>query len=409
MHPLDGSSWCWQGAAATKCAVQPRVLARLWGTLIQELWWVELGWHVARMWLQLGQPRAASALAQSCYAAQALIRPGAGITVGNPAAQNAIVHSGAAALALRAMKEYPASFEVQLACGYMLCHTATWNVENQRELGEAGAFQVVLGAIRRLQDWPEARAMVGPLGWFMDFCPENRARFLEAGGIDLMFELAHKYYDEAIMSAFQCIFSTQSEEANKLRIVALGYFKLTVQCMKDFPQSVARGEAVWDMASQFIGKPEWHIEAHDAGVVEEVLKIMKDEPDLFDQGRSTDPLGIANKAGLTRVLYGSLTIMRTLADGNATHRSTLLGAGGIESIAVMLRRVGDLHGQAVFGAQFDVLGRACEALRALAGRDDAVPLAALRSSGALDQVAALVRNRAPQVCSDLLAAYPLGA
>eukprot|EP00418_Pyrodinium_bahamense_P056295 CAMPEP_0179171480 /NCGR_PEP_ID=MMETSP0796-20121207/84532_1 /TAXON_ID=73915 /ORGANISM="Pyrodinium bahamense, Strain pbaha01" /LENGTH=169 /DNA_ID=CAMNT_0020874553 /DNA_START=89 /DNA_END=595 /DNA_ORIENTATION=+ len=90
----------------------------------------------------MGQPRAASALAQSCYAAQALIRPGAGITVGNPAAQNAIVHSGAAALALRAMKEYPASFEVQLACGYMLCHTATWNVENQRELGEAGAFQV---------------------------------------------------------------------------------------------------------------------------------------------------------------------------------------------------------------------------------------------------------------------------
>jgi len=167
--------------------------------------------------------------------------------------------------------------------------------------------------------------------------------------------------------------------------------------MKEFLSgSCSRGEAVFVISIYFLARPEWLDEIYKLGFVEEVLKVMRDEPNEYDVGRSLDPIGPGNKGGMTRLLQSATSILSQLAASNSTRSDALVKANVFDEIATMLRRVGDLRTTTVWGAGMDVLAGSCEVVQAvkygMQAESDA-GLVALKTSGVVEVIAALKSGR----------------
>merc|ERR1712083_345270 len=104
---------------------------------------------------------------------------------------------------------------------------------------------------------------------------------------------------------------------------------------------------------------EWLDEMYNLGVVDEILKLMRDEPDEYARHRSLDPIGPGNKGGMTRIMHSSILLLRKLARDNSTRRDGILRAGSVEAIATMLHSVGDLVHNGVMRSDFDPLMQSC--------------------------------------------------
>jgi hypothetical protein len=335
------------------------------------------------------EPRKATALCQLLISA---IAPGEGISIGHPEVQDLIVQSGAANLILEAMRAHPLDNELNWQCSNTLEYTAQWNVAAARMLGDAGFMQVVEAFVRRNSDNATIRGLMGPLGGLMDFDQENQALFLSTGGIDLIFDLVKKYPSEPFLGSFECLLSTQGLEANKIRMAELGYFDITAKAMLDYPNSIARGEGLWVLVSQFAPfRPEWRNTMHDNGVVTQVINMFQDEPDAYDEGWSHDPLG-PGPPGILRCMTACVRLLDILARNNATHRDNILNAGATNAIQAMLLRVGDPAGSEPFGAIFDLLGEVCGTLTTLANSTQA-GFDSVTDSGVLDTAANLMGGR----------------
>jgi len=244
----------------------------------------------------------------------------------------------------------------------------------------------------------------------MDPSETNRHRFRELGGFTKLMRWlkTNSTYNAMTACNLQNVVSTQTPEQNRQELVSLGYIPITIQSMKDFrTHSCARGEAVWDIANLFLHIPEWVNEFYERGIIEQAIALLRDEPDENDAGRSLDPLGPDNRAGMCRTLHSSMRVLVGVASKNATRRAAVVKAGVFDEIATMLQRVGDLRYRSVWGQDFDVVAQACQTLHDLADDGSETDRATLKQSGALDVVTTLMARLARgelawQVCNMLL-------
>jgi len=355
-----------------------------------------------RMQLSHGNPLGVLA---GCIELGAVMLPGEGITAASPDFQNAVVQTGAAESAIKAMQANPNDFALGFACAHMLEFSCAWNAVNQEVLGAAGGLEAALSFYKRFPDNPLVLSSFSSFGFFMDFDPRNVRIFYQLGGLDFFFDEARKHYSSNMMGVLQCICSTQSTHKENLdRMVALGYFPLTMKGMQNFSDGINRGEAVFVMSGGLSENPIWQNEMYAEGVISEILRLMADEPKSYDLGTSLDPLGHANKAGMTRIMYSSLSLLGTLAKGNATRRDAIYKAGGVQAIVDMLQHVGDLHAEVSFGS-FDVLPAACDTLGTLLGGEGEPNMVTVPGLGARKVVSELMSQRSHQIpaCGSFLA------
>lgn len=391
MHPLAEGVWCWDGRRTTQCRTRGNgYLKQLYLALPNALPSALVLWPAVNR-LSMMIPGAAAA-ARGCSRQNAALGGASASQKPSEAEQEAIVWVGLHRQAIGAMRTYPHDWEVQSACGQLLTSTVSWNENTATRVADDGGQEAVLDFLDRNVHLPSVQRRLGELGLWMDGSEANRHRFRELGGFTRLFGWVQKHYNGDVLCNLQNIVSTQTPMENRELLVSKGYMPTTVQAMRDFPGSCARGEGVWDIANLFLDKPEWVDEWYRLGLIEEVIKLFQDEPDAHDAGRSLDPLGTHGKAGMCRLLHSSMRVLGGLAHHNATRRGALLSAGFVDAIATMMRRVGDLRYKAVWGGSFDTLEQACTTLTDLVREDPEVNLA-LTKSGVLEQVSLLMARR----------------
>jgi len=94
------------------------------------------------------------------------------------------------------MKIHPENFDIQIACHNMLTATAAWNGHTSKILGADGSMAVIMNFYKRFMDLRplDVIAVVGSVGFHMDFNEENRVRFRELGFIHQLFQWKKKHY-----------------------------------------------------------------------------------------------------------------------------------------------------------------------------------------------------------------------
>lgn len=404
---LGEGVWCWDGLRNTQCRTRGNGYLKLLYLASQRM---HVLWPAVNR-LSMMIPGGAAAAARGCARQTAALGMAGAAQKPSEAAQEGIVAVGLHQQAVKAMRTYPHDWEVQSACERLLTRTVAWNEKTSTRVADDGGQEAVLDFFERNIHVPSVQFSLGGLGLWMDASQANRHRFRELGGLTKVLGWAQKHYNGVVLCNLQNIVSTQAPMENRELLVSKGYIPTTVQAMRDFPtESCARGEGVWDIANLFLDKPEWVDEWYRLGLIEEVVKLFRDEPDEYDAGRSLDPLGTFDKAGMCRLLHSSMRVLGGLARRNATRRGALLLAGFADALAAMMRRVGDLRYRSVWGQSFDTLEQACDTLKELV-REDPEVNPALTKSGVLEQVSLLMARRSRddqgwRSCDGLLKASP---
>mmetsp|Transcript_5050 Transcript_5050/g.14757 ORF Transcript_5050/g.14757 Transcript_5050/m.14757 type:complete len:383 (+) Transcript_5050:95-1243(+) len=282
--------------------------------------------------------------------------------------QNIAVGLGVQELAVTAMKRFPTDFMVQIACSDMLGESVIWKEDLARRGGRAGAIEHMLTAAHRFEAAPGVARILGSIGAFCDFLPDNRRRVKRAGGIDLAFRLLKdQHHDHYTQLAIQCFFSTMCQRESNPRenfeaMIQGGYLPSTVKMMRDWPWTPASGEALFVIEMCFSGNDDHAATMVDLGIINETIRFL-------ELGTSTgsfapvDPIYQETRIGI------SGTALLAYIAKNETFRKMTVDAGGIEAITSMVLAFGGRVEQMQFHSTWDVLRPACWALKRLVGTD----------------------------------------
>mmetsp|Transcript_98842 Transcript_98842/g.288335 ORF Transcript_98842/g.288335 Transcript_98842/m.288335 type:complete len:422 (-) Transcript_98842:37-1302(-) len=319
-----------------------------------------------------------------------------------PAMQEPMYVQGGHEQAIKAMKLFATDAFVQTTCSGFMGNMVQWNWVLARALGDAGALDLIITAMRNFPEEESVRALTSDLGAFCDFDNENRKRVVELGGLDLVYQATDMHYTTRDVEQMYNLWAAMSGSPEVVeQMVERDELERGLKAMRAHRRGTVRGEVMQLNLALFM-----HNESHKerllkAGIVPEIVSAMRDE--------ISGAQGELDAVGKPRLLSNAIKILTELARGGPQHRTEILEAGSLEQIMNALHDLtahGDKIQHGFAEMQHDLRTEACEVMTQLMGNspDEHQQFLKYRSLAQLPSILKdpFFETELPTPCSELL-------
>lgn len=268
------------------------------------------------------------------------------------------INHGVAGGAIKAMRKWPEDEDLQLACLVLLTEVGMWNSKTQEMLGDMGALEVSVEAIKNFG--VKAPMIIGLVGYFKNSCEKNRYIIDKLGGTDLVWKLLNDNYNKDMELYAQCFFASSCQPTILTEKLAnLGYITHSMKALQDFRNEPGiRGEIISLASMCFSDDPNYLKTWVDEGIIRELVAVMHDE--------SVGGVEL-DMAGEARLYHQSMAMLEAIAKSNAAWHDEVIRAGAAEQIVdtLMHHRTTDIKESPLsFGKH--AVAHACTVLAGLA-------------------------------------------
>jgi len=236
-----------------------------------------------------------------------------------PTNKDYMLYVGAVDATLDAMRNHKGAPKLQAQCAEAVSGMSLYSLNVQTAAGKKGAVELVVDMMKR---WPQDPSVQkgGNSGCFMDFSWENRKRFADHGGIEVMLAAIENHWNnsEVVVQSWYG-FSSGTQAPNAERFVKAGGLKSGVKCMRGHAKSYrVREEVMQAFRTPLMTNEAARTALADAGYLQDLVDTMHDSPMDYHQispacanifylaARNKTHRQIAHKVGATRVALKAL-------------------------------------------------------------------------------------------------------
>lgn len=276
----------------------------------------------------------------------------------DPWLQESIIMAEGDKLAIKAMHRFSKNSRVQVECTRMMSWLGQWNWGTQALMGEHGALDAIVAAIRNFPDLDEVlRGLPGDMGALLDLHLPNRVKVTKLGAVDVVMDNTDKHYTAGNVLSMYCFWSTICADGDNAEyMMKKGEPQRAVRAMRVHKNADGvRGEVIQVATECFLSNDAMRVAMVQAGMITEVLSTLRDE---MYGNVELDPIG---KHRLIQNIY---YVLENLAS-NATHRTLIEEAGAVPLILASMSVPDEMRE----GGETNLIGDGCKVLNALAISD----------------------------------------
>jgi len=234
-------------------------------------------------------------------------------------------------LAMTALKRYPTTETLQVACAGLLASMSGASRDSAGIIGEAGGLPLLLSAIEKFG--AKDPRFITHAARLQDNSLQNKYMMSALGATRIVRDLANENYGPAVETAAQCFFTTQCGPGDLTeKMAVMGYIPRAIKVMQDFAHEPRiRGEVMAIFANCFIPIPRFYLSLMNEGIVEQAIQAMRDLTAGEEALDEVSPAHLYNNA---------MTVLTALASANKQWKHHIVEAGAIDEIAKALQRQG---------------------------------------------------------------------